>query len=129
MATKTLNRRQWIKNSTLVTGSLALLSGSLTDAFAAPSSLSKYVSTTQTMSPDMIKAHAMAADVKARLSANENPFGPSAKAKQALMDAIDKSYQYPMKSLMSLTENIATYEGLKPENVLLGAGSGPLLQA
>jgi histidinol-phosphate aminotransferase len=129
MATKTLNRRQWIKNSTLVTGSLALLSGSLTDAFAAPSSLSKYVSTTQTMSPEMIKAHAMAADVKARLSANENPFGPSAKAKQALMDAIDKSYQYPMKSLMSLTENIATYEGLKPENVLLGAGSGPLLQA
>ncbi len=129
MATKTLNRRQWIKNSTLATGSFALLSGSLTDAFAKPSSLSKYVSTTETMSAEMIKRQAMAADLKARLSANENPFGPSEKAKKALVDAIDKSYQYPMKSLMTLTENIATYEGVKPENVMLGAGSGPLLQA
>ena len=77
----------------------------------------------------MIKRQAMAADLKARLSANENPFGPSEKAKKALVDAIDKSYQYPMKSLMTLTENIATYEGVKPENVMLGAGSGPLLQA
>ena len=45
MATKTLNRRQWIKNSTLATGSFALLSGSLADALAKPASLSKYVST------------------------------------------------------------------------------------
>ena len=129
MATKTLNRRQWIKNSTLATGSFALLSGSLADAFAKPASLSKYVSTTETMSAEMIKRQAMAVDIKARLSANENPFGPSEKAKKALIDAIDKSYQYPMKSLMTLTENIATYEGVKPENVMLGAGSGPLLQA
>jgi len=129
MATKTLNRRQWIKNSTLATGSFALLSGSLTEALAKPSSLSKYVSTTETMSAEMIKRQAMAVDLKARLSANENPFGPSEKAKKALVDAIAKSYQYPMKSLMTLTENIATYEGVKPENVMLGAGSGPLLQA
>jgi histidinol-phosphate aminotransferase len=45
------------------------------------------------------------------------------------MDAIDKSYQYPMKSLMELTEKIAEYEGLKKENVMLSAGSGPMLQA
>ena len=129
MATKTLNRRQWIKNSTLATGSFALLSGSLADALANPASLSKYVSSTETMSAEMIKRQAMAVDLKARLSANENPFGPSEKAKKALVDAIDKSYQYPMKSLMTLTENIATYEGVKTENVMLGAGSGPLLQA
>src|SRR5688572_2001655 len=129
MTTKTLNRRQWIKNSTLATGSFALLSGSLTDAFSKPSSLTKYVSTTETMSSEMIKRHAMVADIKARLSANENPFGPSEKAKKALMEAIDKSYQYPMKSLKELAENIAAYEGLAPESIMLGAGSGPLLQA
>lgn len=127
MATKTLSRRQWIKNSSLVTGSFALLSGSLTDVLAAPT-LSKYTSTTETMSGEMIRQQAMA-DIKARLSANENPFGPSEKAKKALMEAIDKSYQYPMKSLMELTEKIAEFEGLKTENVMLGAGSGPLLQA
>jgi histidinol-phosphate aminotransferase len=128
MSTKTISRRQWIKNSSLVTGSLALLSGSLTDVLAAPSKLTPYVSKTETMSSEMIRRHAMA-DLKARLSANENPFGPSEKAKKALMEAIDKSYQYPMQSLKSLTEKIAEYEGLKPENVMLGAGSGPLLQA
>lgn len=127
MTTKTLSRRQWIKNSSMVTGSLALLSGSLSDVFASPSPL-KYVSTTETMSGEMIAKHAVA-DLKARLSANENPFGPSTKAKKALMDAIDKSYQYPMKSLMELTEKIAEYEGLKTENVMLSAGSGPMLQA
>jgi histidinol-phosphate aminotransferase len=128
MATKTFSRRQWIKNSSIVTGSLALLSGSLTDVLAAPTSLTKYVSTTETMSGEMLRRQAMA-EIKARLSANENPFGPSEKAKKALIDAINKSYQYPMKTLTELTENIATYEGLKPENIMLGAGSGPLLQA
>ena len=34
MIDKTLNRRQWIKNGVLATGSLALVSGSLIDAFA-----------------------------------------------------------------------------------------------
>lgn len=128
MSTKTLNRRQWIKNGTLITGSLALLSGNLTNAFASPSARSTYVSKTQTLSEEMIRRQAMA-DLKARLSANENPFGPSDKAKKAIMEAIDKSYQYPMKSLKELSEKIATYEGLTPEHVLLGAGSGPLLQA
>src|SRR5688572_31657526 len=88
MATKTLSRRQWIKNSSLVTGSLALLSGSLTDVLATPSKLTPYISTTETMSGEMIRRQAMA-DIKARLSANENPFGPSEKAKKALMEAID----------------------------------------
>ncbi|HKZ38909.1 MAG TPA: histidinol-phosphate transaminase, partial [Chryseolinea sp.] len=101
---------------------------SLTEALASPSSLTKYVSTTQTVSEEMIKRQAMA-DLKARLSSNENPFGPSEKAKKAIVDAIDKSYQYPMKTLQELTKTIATYEGLTPEHVMLGAGSGPLLQA
>src|SRR5690606_22039392 len=87
-----------------------------------------YISTTETMSGEMIAKQAVA-ELKARLSANENPFGPSPKAKKALMDAIDTSYQYPMKSLMELTEKIAAYEGVKPENVLLSAGSGAMLQA
>ena len=128
MVAKKINRRQWIKNSTLVTGSLALLSGSLIDSFAASRPGSRYVSTTETMSGEEIRRQAMA-DIKARLSANENPFGPSDKAKKALLEAVDKSYQYPMKSLMTLTEKIAEYEGLTAENVMLSAGSGPLLQA
>ena len=129
MTSNTINRRQWIKSSVLATGSFTIISGSLSNAFGkAPTSLQKYVSTTETMSGEMIRRQSMV-DLKARLSANENPFGPSAKAKKALVEAIDKSYQYPMRTLQTLSENIATYEGLSVENVMLGAGSGPLLQA
>ena len=82
MANKTLNRRQWIKNSALATGSLALVSGTLSNAFGKSSSpLVQYVSTTETMSGEMIRRQAIA-DVKARLSANENPFGPSRKQRK-----------------------------------------------
>src|SRR5690606_32343674 len=69
------------------------------------------------------------ADIKARLSSNENSFGPSDKAKKAIMEAIEKSYQYPNKYLAELIEKIAAYEQLSSESVMLGAGSGPLLQA
>jgi histidinol-phosphate aminotransferase len=67
--------------------------------------------------------------LKARLLANENPFGPSPKAKKAIQDAISLSYQYPIESIDLLEEKIAAYEGLQKGQILLGAGSSPLLLA
>lgn len=68
-------------------------------------------------------------DLKARLFANENPFGPSDKAKKAITDAMTKSYQYPFMYFSDLYQMIADREGIKPENILFGAGSSPLLMA
>ena len=68
-------------------------------------------------------------ELKARLFANENPFGPSDKAKKAIIEAMPKSYQYPFMYLQDIYQKIADYEGVKPENILMGAGSSPLLQA
>jgi histidinol-phosphate aminotransferase len=68
-------------------------------------------------------------NLKARLLANENPFGPSDKAKKAIIDAIDKSYQYPIAYLNDLSNKIADYEGVQKENVLISSGSSPLLHA
>ena len=127
MSTTTINRRQWLKSSTLATGSLAaFLSGNISDLIAAPSR--KYVSKTVTMSEEEIFLLAPP-DLKARLSSNENPFGPSPKAKKAIAEAVDTSYQYPFRYTGPLTEKIAEYEGLTKDNVILGAGSSPLLQA
>ncbi|RZK31011.1 MAG: histidinol-phosphate aminotransferase family protein, partial [Hymenobacter sp.] len=67
-------------------------------------------------------------ELKARLSANENPFGPSSKARQAIDDSLNTCYQYPMQA-RDLVQQIAEYEGLKPEHILLDAGSSPLLLA
>jgi len=67
--------------------------------------------------------------LKARLLANENPFGPSAKAKQAITDSLKDSYMYAFQSMRQLVTLIAQAEGVKEENVLLGAGSSELLLA
>ena len=67
--------------------------------------------------------------MKARLLANENPFGPSAAAKKAVQDALDLSYQYPFMHMRELTGKIAAFEGIKQNNILMDAGSSPLLLA
>ena len=67
--------------------------------------------------------------LKARLYANENPFGPSDKAKKAITDILPLSYQYAIKSMGELTEKIANFEKVNQENVFLASGSSPLLMA
>ena len=65
-----------------------------------------------------------------RLSSNENPLGPSAAALEAIERAFIYSGRYPMNAkpaMIDFRTLIATRNGLKAENVLLGAGSGEIL--
>ncbi|HLF64615.1 MAG TPA: histidinol-phosphate transaminase [Saprospiraceae bacterium] len=62
-----------------------------------------------------------------RLSHNENPYGPSERARKALIAAIDKGNRYPRESMDILQQRIADYEGLRPEQILISAGSTELL--
>lgn len=67
-------------------------------------------------------------DRMAKLSFNENPYGPSDAVMKAMTDAFKYSnrYGYPDGGI---TDAIARHHGVKPENVLLGAGSGEILKA
>jgi len=67
--------------------------------------------------------------MKARLSANENPFGPSPAAKKAIQDSLELSYQYPFMRMRELTGKIAEYEGIKQDQIFMDAGSSPILLA
>lgn len=67
--------------------------------------------------------------IKARLSSNENPFGPSQKAMKAMTEALPSSYLYPREHLMKFKKMIAEEEGVTEEHIMLGAGSGELLVA
>jgi len=67
--------------------------------------------------------------LRARLLANENPFGPSEKARKAIIDAIGTSYQYPFIAVKQFQQMIADKEGVTKEHILLGAGSSELLAA
>jgi histidinol-phosphate aminotransferase len=66
-------------------------------------------------------------DRMAKLSFNENPYGPSDVVMKAMTDAFKYAnrYGYPDGGI---TEAIAKHHGVKPENVLLGAGSGEILK-
>ena len=63
-----------------------------------------------------------------RLSSNENPYGPSAKALKAVTDAFGFACRYPDDHADLLVETIAKTDGVAIEQVLLGAGSGEILR-
>ncbi len=63
-----------------------------------------------------------------RLSANENPYGPSAKALQAMTDAFGIACRYPDEHADSLIEELATINRVTPDQILLGDGSSEILK-
>ncbi|MBN8821915.1 MULTISPECIES: histidinol-phosphate transaminase [unclassified Spirosoma] len=67
--------------------------------------------------------------LKARLSANENPYGPSPKVLKTITEAAPDGYLYAMEHARKFRKLVADTEGVPEEYVLLGAGSGELLTA
>src|ERR671911_2317358 len=63
----------------------------------------------------------------AKLASNENPYGPPESVMKAMTEAFKYSnrYGYPDGGIV---QEIAAQHGVGPENVLLGAGSGEILQ-
>jgi histidinol-phosphate aminotransferase len=62
-----------------------------------------------------------------RLSANENPYGPSPKALKAMNDAFDLSCRYPDEHNDLLIDALAKINGVNRDQILLGDGSGEIL--
>ena len=63
-----------------------------------------------------------------RLSSNENALGLSPAAKQAVIDAIPIANRYPGRFRRPLMTTLAEHIGVKPENIVLSAGSTEILQ-
>ncbi len=63
----------------------------------------------------------------ARLSSNENPFGPSKAALKALAEAGAQGAYYVGESAVKLRAMIAEFHGVTPEHVTLGSGSSACL--
>src|SRR4051794_19413048 len=124
-----LKRRDLLKRGALLTGGLTFLNGSLLNKVNAAPKLEKIFEAKAFIGSDFENFETTPAALKARLLANENPFGPSAKAKKAIAEAIDLSYQYPFRSEKLLEAKILEYEGLREGQLLMAAGSSPLLLA
>ncbi len=117
---KSINRRTWFKSSALMAG--ALVMGQKVYAEYTPD----LISTTFT---PMEKSPWDFTNMKARLTSNENPFGPSPKAQQAMCEAIKDSWMYPKLSSDQLRKMIANQWEVPEDHVMLGAGSTELLMA
>ncbi|MDJ0857525.1 MAG: histidinol-phosphate transaminase [Dinoroseobacter sp.] len=63
-----------------------------------------------------------------KLSSNENPFGPSPKAVEAIRDAAAEMHRYPSTDHAELRAAIGALNGLDPERVICGVGSDEVLQ-
>src|SRR5882724_3271287 len=110
-----ISRRQWLISRGVSLAGLALSSRFLN--FEAQAQ----------MTPERLAA---VAPVKARLSLNENPFGPSPAALEAMMHNLStgKACRYPYGEVNELIDLIAKKEGVAPENIVLSVGSGEILE-
>ena len=63
-----------------------------------------------------------------KLDGNENPYGPSPAARQAILESVSEAPRYADATIETLTNQLAAREGVAPSQIVLGAGSGELLK-
>ncbi|MBX2894659.1 MAG: histidinol-phosphate aminotransferase family protein [Cyclobacteriaceae bacterium] len=119
--TNHLSRRNWLRTSALAAGSLVGLSVLDKPAFGMKPFKGSYSLREDFFPP-------VANEIKARLSANENPWGPSKKAIAAIVESAAKGNRYVYNSSREMEELLAKKEGVTPENILLSAGSTDILE-
>ncbi|MEY2493207.1 MAG: histidinol-phosphate aminotransferase [Verrucomicrobiota bacterium] len=69
-----------------------------------------------------------ASTVVVRLSSNENPYGPSLNALKAMTDSFSLACRYPDEHADVLVERLAKMNGVNRDQILLGDGSGEILE-
>jgi histidinol-phosphate aminotransferase len=113
------SRRNWLKNAIALTTAIPVVTGLSEQLMAAPmSEAEKILFASKKLPP-----------VKVRLGSNENPYGPSERAKQAMIQSLSECNRYPFDVVRELKEILAKKEGVTPEHISVGSGSGDLLCA
>ena len=123
--TKKIDRRSWLRSTALVTSSFALTPSlkafAMHEASAAPNFKAWDWERSYAARPDITK-------LKARLLANENPYGPSDKVRLAIMESAGIGNRYGHTAAAKLIDMIAEKEGVTPEHIMLGPGSTDMLE-
>lgn len=112
---KSLSRRDWFKSTAALSAGFTLSTAFVDQLMAAPVSAAE------------MDFYPAAFNGKVRLNSNENPYGPSEKAKKAAAEILTKGNRYAFNELEEFKKVLAAKEGVAVENILLGAGSGELL--
>ncbi|WP_149140001.1 histidinol-phosphate transaminase [Gemmobacter caeruleus] len=73
------------------------------------------------------KAHVAGVSNVVKLSSNENPFGPSDKAKEAFAKSVHQLHRYPSTDHAALRQAIADTHGLDAARIICGVGSDEII--
>src|SRR5215212_2407137 len=74
------------------------------------------------------KGNVAVASKVVRLSANENPYGPSPGALKAMADSFGLACRYPDEHASALVDGLARLNGVTADQILIGDGSGEILK-
>lgn len=121
------NRRNWLKSTALLAGGLLTGTG-INRLQAKTASYSLLESDEWRIHEQNLLAPEDLHTLKARLNFNENPFGPSKKALQALVETAWSGNRYGFDEARAFIEEIAEKEGVSKDHVMLGPGSTDLLE-
>jgi histidinol-phosphate aminotransferase len=113
-------RRDWLKTTLAMAAGLPLGASLANQLMAAPVSQAER---------DYFGFNPLLPPMKIRLGSNENPYGPSEKAKQAIQQMLSEANRYPFQAVTEFKETLAAHEGVTADHILVGAGSGDLLCA
>lgn len=104
-----LDRRQWLRTAGLA-GAFSFLGG--------------WPALAETVTDDAFgPQNASGPGQLARLSSNENPFGPSPKVREAMVKSFDEACRYPHAYTQGLLKLLAQKEGVPTDHIVLTAGS------
>lgn len=118
-----MNRRSWLRNSALLGAAAAAV------PFQAKATSNKvHRPAVYEIDPAWRWEHQELPPNFVRLLANENPYGPSPKAKSAAANSVGMGNRYGHFSARELITMLAEKEGVPEEYIQLGPGSNGLLE-
>jgi histidinol-phosphate aminotransferase len=122
------NRREWLKSTALSAGALITGLGMSNEAQAKPAFGMKPYKGHYNLLENYHIAPPDLENMKARLLANENPWGPSKKAKAAIAAAAVKGNRYVYHSALKMVEILAEKEGVPIDHIMIAPGSTDVLE-
>lgn len=110
-----ITRRDWFRSAFVAGAGIPLGLSFVQELMAAP------------MSKAEKEFFASKAGKMVRLGSNENPYGPSTKAREAVKLSANDGNRYAFEQIDEIKQLIAAREGVSTDHILMAAGSGEVL--
>lgn len=111
-----VSRRNWFKSAAGLTVGFVSIPSLVEQLMAAPVSEAERLH-----HPTFLKEGIV------RLGSNENPYGPSPKAREAVAASLNMGNRYAFEATTSFKKFLADKEGVSPDHIMIGNGSSELL--